>query len=94
LQQIFDDHKRDPELFCDPDKMIEGTLAMKQIPSNIPEIKELSNNQVEASISNLVSVGFVKEHVGGATGYRGGWYFITSLGEDTLSYFLSEWIRF
>jgi len=90
LKKMFNDHKRNPTLFGDPDKIVKGTLAMKVVPNNIPEIKDLNKSQVETSLSNLVSIGFVKEHVGGAAGYRGGWYFITSLGEETLSYFLID----
>jgi len=84
MKHMYDDNLRNSELFGNPDEFVEGTLSMKQIPKNLPEIEGLSNSEVSESMHILISTGLVREFVGGAGTYRGGWYFITPLLKEIM----------
>ena len=84
MKYMYEDNLRDPELFGNPDDFVEGTISMKKIPNNLPELDGLSKSEIEESIHILISTGFVREFVGRAGEYRGGWYFVTSLLKEIM----------
>jgi len=90
MKHMYEDNLRNPELFGNPDDFVKGTLSMKQIPKNLPEIEGLSESEVVESMHILISTGLVREFVGGAGTYRGGWYFITPLLKEIMQKIISR----
>ena len=84
MKHMYEDNLRDPELFGNPDNFVKGTLSMKQIPKNLPEIEGLTKSEIEESMHILISTGLIREFVGGAGTYRGGWYFVTPLLKEIM----------
>ena len=90
VKHMYDKNSRNSELFADPSNIGPGdSLSLKRIPNNLPEVedfpgKNISNEDIELSMHNLISVGFVREFSGGAGTYKGGWYFITPLLKEII----------
>lgn len=54
MKQMYEDNLRDSNLFGNPDDFVEGTLSMKQIPNNLPEVNDLSKSEVEEDRKSVV----------------------------------------
>lgn len=90
VKHMYDKNSANSELFADPSNIGPGdSLSMKKIPNNLPEVEDflgqnITKEDIELSMHNLISVGFVREFSGGAGVYRGGWYFVTPLLKEII----------
>jgi len=84
MKYMYDENSKDSELFGNPDEFIEGSKMIKDIPNNLPDIQNLDKNEIEMSMSNLISIGFVREYSGASGSYGGGWYFVTPLLKEIM----------
>lgn len=84
MKYMYDKNSKNSELFGNPDDLIKGTKMMKVIPNNLPDIQNLDKSEIEKSMSNLISMGFVHEYSGSSGSYGGGWYFVTPLLKEIM----------
>ena len=84
MKYMYDKNSKNSELFGNPDDLIKGSKMMKVIPNNLPDIQNLDKSEIEKSLSNLISMGFVREYSGSSGSYGGGWYFVTLLLKEIM----------